>query len=99
MSTTMRNDVRFVANPVGRRQVATPPVWRRSLAELEKWATAHAALASVALSLAYLLALSALVAVLATSNLNTPIGVCVMVLFGLMVLALTAVATYTVAPE
>lgn len=93
MSTTMRY-VRVVVQ--GER---VSPRRRNRAAAIEQWAVAHAALTCVTLSAAYVVALMALVAVLATSTLFTFLGWGVMVVYAAMVLAMVAVAIYTLMPE
>jgi uncharacterized oligopeptide transporter (OPT) family protein len=73
--------------------------WRRSLADLERWAVAKPKIASLTLSVAYVVAVAALVAVLAASARNSVLGIGVLVLFAATVLVCGAVGVYTVIPE
>jgi hypothetical protein len=100
MSTTMRNvGLATQDEPISRGQLAAPPTWRGGLTGLERWAMAKHGIASLALTIAYFAALSALVAVLVTSALNSVLGYAVFVVFAAMVLVYIAVAIYTVIPE
>jgi hypothetical protein len=66
---------------------------------LLKWAAAHPALTSLTLTVAYLAALAAFVAVLIASALNTTVGISVLVLYAVMVGMFLGVAIYVVIPE
>jgi Flp pilus assembly protein TadB len=100
MSTTMRNlRLPTQGEPISRRKSAETPSWRRSLTDLEHWAAAKPGIASLTLTIAYLVALAALVAVLAASALNSVLGMGVLVLFAAMLLICMAVGVYTIIPE
>ena len=64
-----------------------------------RWAAARPALASITLTLVYVVTIAALVAVLSADALLTPVGFAVLVLFAAEVLAFTAIAAYTLMPE
>jgi hypothetical protein len=80
-------------------ETSAPPQWRRSLAYLERWAVTKPKIASLTLSVAYMVAVVALVAVLAASALNSVLGIGVLVLFAAMALVCGDVGVYTIIPE
>jgi Flp pilus assembly protein TadB len=86
-------------SPARAVETSAPPQWRRSLADLERWAVAKPNIASLTLSVAYVVAVAALVAVLAASAVNSVLGIGVLVLFTAMVLVCGAVGVYALIPE
>ena len=100
MSTTVRNlRLATQGEPISRRRSAPTPSSRHGLAALEHWVAAKPAVACLSLTVAYLVALAALIGVLAASALNTLLGAAVLVLFAAIVVVYLAVGIYTLIPE
>ena len=97
LSTTTRNlGLTAVGEPLTRGRSA-PKGWRSAFGFLTV-AAARAGLTAISLSIVYLLALTAMAMVLATSMLNTAIGAAVAAVFAALVLVFVAVGIYVVIP-
>ncbi len=99
MSEVMRTHVLVpVGEPISRDRERRRDVSSAG-AQLLRWVATHPGLTSTGLAAAYLATVVALVAILASSALASPIGVFVGALFVLEVLVFVAIAAYVVIPE